>query len=104
MWRERPTQSADRCATEDVDDEIEALLGVSEVFFGVIDDAVEADLRGQISGPTTTHAGHFSVGGLGELRRARADGAGSADDEDALTGRDVSVIVHGLPGGEARVW
>src|SRR5690348_7471793 len=100
MWRERPTQAADRCATEDVDDEIEALLGVSEVFFGVVDDAVEAELGRNGDGSTTAHAGDFGAGGLRDLRCARADCPAGADDEDALTGRNMSVIVHGLPGGE----
>ena len=65
---------------------------------------VKPEHRSEISSPATAHAGHFGTGRLGQLRRASADGTGGANDEDTLTRRYVTVVVHGLPSSEAGVW
>src|SRR3954468_17926848 len=92
----------DRCATEDVQDDVVAAGSVCEVLTGVVDDVVGAE-RGRYGlAAASADSGGLGAGRLRDLHRDAADRPGRADHQDPFAGLDPTVVTDCLQGGEGR--
>src|ERR1035437_9866334 len=85
-----------------VEDEVVALLTLSEVLMGVVDDMVGTDGADHVDVPRAANGCHFGAEGLGDLHGERPDASGRAVDQDLLTGLDLPLIAQQLQGGGCR--
>src|SRR5215212_3711451 len=83
-----------------VEDEVVALIVLSEVLAGVVDDVIGADRSDHAHVSGAAHAGHLGAESLRDLHREGADAPGGAADQDLLPGSNIAVIAKGLKADE----
>ena len=96
---ERPSGVGHRTVPDVVEDDVVALVAVSEVLLGVVDDVVGADRADQLNVLGAAHSGHLGAENLGDLHSECADPARGPVDQDLLPGPHLRVVAKELERG-----
>src|SRR5215208_1000188 len=86
----------------DVQDQIVALITLSEVLAGVVDDMIRPDGSDHLHLGCAAHTGYLRSERLGDLHSVGAHSSRGTDDKHFLPRAYLSVVAQGLQGGRAH--
>src|SRR5436305_8337978 len=86
----------------EIEDQVVALRALSEIFLGVIDDAIRADGSDHLHIPRTAHAGDLCAERPGDLHSESTHASRRSVDQDLLPRSNLSLVAKTLQCGQCR--